>query len=520
MNTTLRRVGRKDAGSNPPQDSAGLTKDEVQSMIQEAVKNATAGLDPAKLTEAIAAKLAPAPAPQPQAPPANQAGLTKEDVAALIKGVVDAVKPAQAPAAPATEPNGTQTKEQIEALIKAELAKAGKGMKQVLDDTPSHRIEMPTSWTAGNLPVHGKQLLNILRRKPMNDGIDEDTLRQAEAKGAARLESMRVKGHMGKALTSTGSGTGDELVPTDLSSELQRRLYLASDLVAMLAMDEVAMPTNPYTFPLSTTRPTFYLETTENTQATESTPGTGNVTLTAKKHMAKVLFSYEVEDDAIIPMLPWLERLMGEAAADALEGSIINGDDNTTHQDSDIAAVSKHSSKAYKGLRYYALAISGLKTDISSGGISSSNLRSILKKGGHYVRNKADCLWLVGPKGENDLLGLTEFMTVDKIGNDATIITGRVPRLFGIPVVTSAQCREDTNASGVYDGTTTTKGTLLLFNRRRFVLGRRGEFMVETERDIDYQQTKVVASYRRSFVPIETPSASITSVLVGYNYTA
>lgn len=391
--------------------------------------------------------------------------------------------------------------------------------KAAHDPTDAQRplVEIPWSWCKGNLPVHGKQLANILLRRPVNDGIRESDLEEAVKRGDAMISRLQ---YGTKLLTSTGSGTGDELVPADLSAELQRRMYMASSLYALLSAQEVQMPTQPYMLPISTTRPTFYFESTEGQSATESTPGTGNVTLDAKKFMAKVAFSYEINEDSIVPILPWIERLLGEAAADCFESALINGDDSATHMDSDTNAIAKAAEKAFKGLRKYALAQTATKKDLSTGGISAANLRAMLKQMKKYAVRTQDLLLVCGIAGKNDLLGLSEVMTVDKAGNFATLFGSPLPAIWGVTIVDSARCREDLNASGVYDGTTTTKGSILFFNRTQFILGRRRDFMVEAQQDIDTQTTKVVASFRRAFVPLETPSSTVTSLCIGYNYTA
>lgn len=384
-------------------------------------------------------------------------------------------------------------------------------------DADAGRIEVPVSWTKGNLPVHGKQLANILLRRPVNEGIRDSDLDHAIKRGEATIS--RIQAGV-KTLTSTAAGAGDELVPSDLAAELQRRMYMASKLYALMAAYEMNMPTQPYPLPISTTRPTFYYESTEGQSTTESGPGTGMVTLDAKKLMAKVAFSYELNEDAIIPVLPWVERSIAEAAADAWESVILNGDDSATHQDSDIHAISKAAEKALKGLRKFALAQAATKKDLATGGISAANLRAMLKMMKKYAVNPRDLILVCGIAGKNDLLALPEVMTADKAGNYATLFGQPLETIWGVPIVESARCREDLNATGVYDGTTTTKGSIVIFNRTQYLTGRRRDFMVEAQNDIDTQTTKVVASFRRAFVPLETPSATITSLCIGYNYTA
>lgn len=381
-----------------------------------------------------------------------------------------------------------------------------------------HEIEIPCNWTKGNLPVHAKQLLNRLLGNNENEGIEAGMLQKAAEVGDRMLAKARFNG--AKALTAAGSGTGAELIPSDLSSELMRRLFVESTIAQMFLTSEIDMPTPTYTLPLVTTRPTFFKEATENTAATGSTPGTGNVVLNAVKLMALVEYSYEADEDSIIPVLPLIQQLLGEAAADALESAIINGDTAGTHQDSDINAIAKDAAKSWNGFRKYALAISALKKDLSTGGISRANCLTMLKAMGKYGRRKQDLMWIVSTSGETDFLGLDDVVTVDKRGAAATTITGQLPSYLGIPIVTSGQMRDDLNASGVYDGTTTTKSGILLVNKSQFKMGNRRMFQIETDRNIKSQTNEIVASFRKAFVPIETPSATVQTVVNGYNYAA
>ena len=110
--------------------------------------------------------------------------------------------------------------------------------------------------------------------------------------------------------------------------------------------------------------------------------------------------------------------------------------------------------------------------------------------------------------------------TVDKFGAGATIVTGELTRFMGIPIIPSAFMREDLNASAVYDGSTTSKGSMLLLNKRGFLTGSRRQLTVETDRNIQTQTFMIVASFRKAFVPLETLSATITPVSLGYNWDA
>lgn len=428
--------------------------------------------------------------------------------------------------------------EVMEQIVEAQIKSIRKEKRHVQnaddaedDDTAASKgkgyrpeVEMITSWREGNLPLHGKQLLNILMHKNINEGIDEADIEKGKKLGEKKIDEYQRKAlelelHRGKALTSTGVATGDEFVPTDLSSELQRRFYLASDLAALLAAREVAMPTNPYKWPLSTTRPSFYLESVENTDATGSTPGTGDLTMTAHKLMGMVEASYEVEEDSIIPILSFIEEQLAVAGADAWEHALINGDDTATHQDTDEELLTKSPAFAFKGFRKLANAVAALRTAFTSGGLNEANLRAQRLLMGKYALDPRKLIWLESPKGSLAMQGIANVTTMDKYGPKATILTGELATLFGIPIIGSERMRENLDATGVNGASGNTKTTSLLIRLDRFMTGRRREWTVEVDRNIKSQTHQIVASFRKAFMPIEAPSATIPSVSIGYDIT-
>jgi hypothetical protein len=129
---------------------------------------------------------------------------------------------------------------------------------------------------------------------------------------------------------------------------------------------------------------------------------------------------------------------------------------------------------------------------------------------------------IVGPQGYNDIVALDETLTFEKVGSQsaARILTGEAASIYGIRIVISSQIREDLNASGVYDGVTDTKGSILLVHRPSWLVGVKRGMTVEVDVDKKRQINSVIASFRRAFIPKETPSATLPSVVLGYNYDA
>ena len=156
----------------------------------------------------------------------------------------------------------------------------------------------------------------------------------------------------------------------------------------------------------------------------------------------------------------------------------------------------------------------------ATGGISTDNLLSLKKDMKKFGLRPQDVLIIAGVNGYNDLLALDETLTADLTGNPATarVLSGLAPTILGSRIVTSSRVREDLNADGAYDGTTTTKGSIFMVHRPSWIMGVKRGFTVEIDRDVQKQVNIVVASFRRDFKPMETPSASLPYVVMGRNY--
>lgn len=396
----------------------------------------------------------------------------------------------------------------------------------------------PVAHRSGNLTVAQKQLLNIClmaapddalavhgtkRPTNINDGIGAEPLAQAKQYGEMRVKSLRETMAFGKALTTTGAGTGAEFMPSDLSGELQTRLYLESQLAASFLASEIDMPTDPFKLPLRTTRTTFFTGAQGTAPAANVPPGTGKVTLTTGKLIGVADYSYEADEDSIVAILPMLMDDMSSGAAYTFESAIINGDADGTHQDADYQAIAEHHAKVFDGLRKWTLAGANLTTklDISTGGTSAANIAAMRKQMGKWGINPKDLLFVVGPKTYNNLLGLPETLTFDKVGNPdaARILSGVAGSIYGIKIIVSEAMREDVSASGFNTAGGQLLGTCLLLNRPSFVVGVRRGFTVEVETNKRAQLNYVIASFRRALMPKETISASMPLAICGYNWT-
>lgn len=332
----------------------------------------------------------------------------------------------------------------------------------------------------------------------------------------------RMGGEYVKSLEAATSGQGAEWVPTDFSPTLYELVRLSGKVVPLFPF--INMPSSPYKLPVQLGRMTSFkhAEQTGDTGQTKIPVGdtanlTGNTTFTAQGHATRVLTSKDLEEDSIIPILPFLQREIVAALAEGREDAVLNGDTTGTHQDADVTSASDRR-KLWMGLRKQALA-NTLSVDV--GTFNTANLRLVRKKLDKYGVNPADCAWIVNVSGYLAMMGLTEVLTVDKYGAGATVLQGELAKFDGMPVIVSEWVRTGLNASGVQDGTTTTKTVVQLVNRNGFGFGQRrgiriqllGELYAESDQDA------LVVRERVDFEPLYAVASNPTTA-VGYNLTA
>lgn len=386
------------------------------------------------------------------------------------------------------------------------------------------------SFVTGNAPRRALQKYSgeLKELQDLNDEIlivsktmnvhPKETELWSEYEKAAREFSQKV-------LVSTTASSGDEFVPTVFSAQLVDKVRLELKVAAL--HDRIPMRSNPYTVPLEGSDPTAYLAAestaaaTEASRFTESSPTTTNVTFTAQKLVVRTVFSDEITQDSIVDILDYVRRKIAVALANAIEDCTINGDTSGTHQDGDVTSSSDRR-KAWKG--YRKLTASGAKKDAGGDALDAADMRAARKLMGKYGVNPKDLAWVVGVSAYNQMLsesdsaGFDDFRTLDRLGPQATILTGMLGMFDGIPVIVSEFVRENLNASGVYDTTTQTRTVINLVNRSRFWFGDRRLVTMKTFEDIQTDQMVMVIKQRLDFQPVESSSNTLCGMV--YNILA
>lgn len=325
---------------------------------------------------------------------------------------------------------------------------------------------------------------------------------------------------MCRALDVDTSGQGGNWVPTGIGATMHEKVRAMGKVAPLF--QRIDLPTNPWKWPVEGSDAVAYrvAEPTSDTETkmTASTPGTVAPTFDAEIFGARVLFSRSLDADSAYAILPFTTNKLARAHAIAEERTILDGDTDGTHQDTDVQAIGATDARtAWDGLRKKALAQTAQATTTST----AANLALIRKAMGKWGIDPAELAIIVGVQSYYALMSDTSVLTVDKFGPQATILAGQLASLNGAPIIVSEYVREDLNASGVNDGITTTKTYMMLVNRSEWAMGQRMALEIEVDDSI-YRETyqRVAVAFRRQDFQHIGEADTDDNTAIGYNVTA
>lgn len=354
-------------------------------------------------------------------------------------------------------------------------------------------------WRAGKLTGDQRtELIRALQRKIEKQRLVDDAISEVElARGAVRMIDSRVISDWGRHIRANESmgasyaNYGDELVPTLLNSVLYYFFMVETQVLSSLMTFQ--MPSDPFDWPVVTSGATIRKVAKANDQADfavtasiypTSKMGTNKVTFTAGKVGAMVLAERELfEDSAVSVAEMWSHQLIRDMAS-AIDYVLLNGDEtasiaNISHYGTDPTSTAYDKILVVDGLRHMAFGASQSVATATIATTSSTALRKKMGTRGKFGLNPRKLVHIVDPGVYYKLLDLSAIESIADVGPQATLLTGQVGQLKGVPVVVADEL-EATNASGqIEDSHDSTLGSHLMVNRDMIRVGWRREIEME-----------------------------------------
>jgi HK97 family phage major capsid protein len=319
-----------------------------------------------------------------------------------------------------------------------------------------------------------------------------------------------------KAFGTTVSGGGAEWIPVLVSQSYIEEYEL--EKVIEQRLQNVSMPSKVFDMPIIK-GVTKARKIAEGIAMTAANYGTDKIRLSADKLAEYYEIPEELDEDSAPAFLNAARSEVVMAQKRAMQAALINGATGS-HIDSDTAALGADvAEKLFNGFRKLGIVNSanGGTYDFTNSDLDEPKLGAMRAALGKFGVSPKQLMWICGPTVYQQFCGLPNVSTLDKYGQYATVFTGSVNAYAGIPVVVAEEMREVLNASGVYDGVTTTQAGLILVNTTRFYVGNRRPIQVKLMQDLPYHDRWLMASYRRVAFAGHAQSATEASVVYGIN---
>jgi len=206
----------------------------------------------------------------------------------------------------------------------------------------------------------------------------------------------------------------------------------------------------------------------------------GNKVLTVEKLVSKSYIADETEEDAILPILPFIRESIVRAHARAVEHSILLG-----------GSANDLISSGYNGL--FKIAVDdGVNLDLGSpvGTATAASLLNLRQAMGKYGRRPGDVVYVVSLDAYYDLLDDAEFQNINEVGSErATKVRGEIGQIYGSAVIICDEFPAKVNGNPY----------AIAVNARNFVMPILRGARVEQDRDVENQRRVLVATQRRGF---------------------
>lgn len=338
-----------------------------------------------------------------------------------------------------------------------------------------------------------------------------------------------------RAMDTAESGFGSQLVGQQYVRELWEAARSESRIFSLIPSFEMTDPTAFLPVEVDIPEVLFVSESAAPNATAYATVKTGSqrVQVDAKKFLIHQQWSGEMEEDSIIPFIPFLRRQALLSLAHYSDSLVLNGDTTNTptgniNLDDADPADTKHY-LAFDGVRHAGLVDNVGNSKDVAGAISIAAFRD--SKGrmidaprfvdwGHPT-DPGDLVYAADPE-TGDRIALLDEIVKKKEQAGAPLLVGEVARWLGHAVLSSLAVSK-TEADGKVSTTATNniKGQVVAFNRRGFAWGWRRRVKVELERLVRSDQTAIVYSFRAGFGRF-TPTgaaAGIEAADIMYNIT-
>lgn len=321
--------------------------------------------------------------------------------------------------------------------------------------------------------------------------------KKADVDYADKEKAVFLAKIMGKSIEATNFGKQlvEKLAPHSASATWETEVSMRMEdevrrrLVVSPILRQVAMQTNVMKMPLNPeagygTWVTNAQFGTTNSSGATATHQLSEITLSAYKVATREYMNYEEEEDSLIVLMPIVRDAMVRRIAKSVDLAMLLG--------------AGAGADPVKGLAMYD-AVSSVTSAVANKA-TVANMIALRRDLGAWGLNPTEITYIVSTDIYYDLLEDDTFQTMDKVGTQATLLTGQVGSIGNSPVLVSAQF--PAKASGTTSGTANIGAVAV--NTANFIVGNQRGLRMDTQDLVETQQKVLVASMRTGMTQLTT----------------
>lgn len=420
--------------------------------------------------------------------PAVEAEITEPAVEAEIEKEIEemsdtidvqAIAAAAAEAAVAKSVQmGTSGAERLAADLEARLADTTKSLTEQLDGVRAELAEK-----AAELEAFQKSKRVFTGEGNVDYSEKEKAVFLAVASRKGMADTKYGRAVLEKAGPHVSSGDFEKEVSRSLEDAIRNRLVLGN-LFRTINMNTPSMviPVNPEASLGTWVDPANY--GSANASGTAATHALTEITLTARKLAAKEYLTIDEEEDAILALVPFIRDAITRRISRSWETALLRG-------------TGANAADPITGL--VTLDATSAVTVPVANKITAATLVAARRDLGIMGLDPVDVVYVVSQDAYYDLLEDSNFITMDKVGDRATLLNGMIGSVSGSPVLVSSE----------FEAKAATKACALAIYKPNFIVGSQRGLRMESEYSVESQATVLVGSLKVAFKSVETSATKL-----------
>lgn len=247
------------------------------------------------------------------------------------------------------------------------------------------------------------------------------------------------------------------------------------------------------------------------------------ITLTSRDNVCHTDITEDLIEDAVPSMFDRLREKIMLGLQKSKDRAILDGDTTNPHQDADVTYGTTDFRCAWDGLRKKAIVNTAYAGVTNNGdALNKAIFDGMIAAMGEFFTNPNECLWIMSAKQKNKIItgSIPELLTLWSFGQQATLLTGTCPPIYGCPVHVARHQRNDISATAVQTGAGAAANaftTLFLIKKDRLLVGQRAGVRIWASPALPTSDKMLMTGKERVSFGAVTQSVTETSIVMGYN---